>query len=198
MNGGGYVCVHPGATAGPRRWSPAGFVQIADALADAGLTVFFTGRAFETDLIAGIQRLMRREAIDLSGRTSLGALAALVEDASLVVCNDTGVSHLAAALRVPSVVVFAGTTSDGSDPRRWAPLDSELHVVVAREKCTRAVPVSRVLQAVGEQLGRRSRERDLGRWRHEQQPPTGRPGQLPGRHGAQALQIASDAGSVDV
>ena len=65
---------------------------------------------------------MRRRAVDAAGPMSVGALAALMRDARFVVCNDTGVSHLAAALRVPSVVVFLA-----ADPDRWAPLDEARH-----------------------------------------------------------------------
>src|SRR5258708_2241364 len=54
------------------------------------------------------------------------ALAALVGRSRLVVCNDTGLSHVAAAMRTPSVVI-----ASGSDTHRWAPLDHERHRVLA-------------------------------------------------------------------
>lgn len=164
LNGGGYACIHPGAMAPPRRWSPQGFARVADEVAARGLTVVLTGQAFERGLAAEIRACMQRPALDLTGRTSLGTLAALVEGAALVVSNDTGVSHLAAALRVPSVVIFAGTRASGSDPGRWAPLDARLHRVVAREAAWTSstaaeeeeklpeVSVPQVLLAVREQL----------------------------------------------
>jgi ADP-heptose:LPS heptosyltransferase len=116
------VVVHPGASEASRRWSPAGFAEVADELADAGYLVVLSGGAAERELTAVVASLMRNPAIDLAGRTTLDLLAALVRRASLLVCNDTGVSHLAAALATPSVVVFRT-----SDKHRWAPLDQRLH-----------------------------------------------------------------------
>ncbi|MGC2036132.1 glycosyltransferase family 9 protein, partial [Paraburkholderia caledonica] len=69
---------------------------------------------------------MTAPALHLAGSTSLGGLAALVAHARLVVCNDTGISHIAAAMATASVVV-----ASGSDTRRWAPLDHERHRVLA-------------------------------------------------------------------
>jgi ADP-heptose:LPS heptosyltransferase len=68
---------------------------------------------------------MSAPVVDLTGRTSLGALGALVEGACLVVTNDTGVGHLADALATPSVRIFRA-----SDPARWAALDTARHAAL--------------------------------------------------------------------
>ena len=120
-----YVCLHPGAFETERRWPVQSFASTGDALADAGFTVVLTGSSGERPLTAAVAEAMRAPAVDLGGRTSLGAVAALLRGASLLVSNDTGISHLAVAVAAPSVVVFSA-----SDPVRWAPLDRERHRVV--------------------------------------------------------------------
>lgn len=122
---GSYVCVHPGAQLQSRRWLPQRFAEVADHLADEGWKIVLTGSAGETDLVRSVRYAMRRPALDLCGKTELGTLAALIAQARLVVSNDTGISHIAAAVATPSVVV-----SCGSDRRRWAPLDRAKHRVV--------------------------------------------------------------------
>ncbi|HET7564856.1 MAG TPA: glycosyltransferase family 9 protein [Gemmatimonadaceae bacterium] len=122
---GEYVCIHPGARHPAKRWSPEHFAAVADALADAGLTVVLTGTLSEAHLTRAVAGAMRATPIDTAGPMRLGALAALMRDARLVVCNDTGVSHLACAVGVPSVVIFLA-----ADPERWAPLDTIRHRVV--------------------------------------------------------------------
>lgn len=119
---GDYVCVHPGARGARRRWDATAFARIADALAGQGLRVVLTGSAEEAWLVRAVADAMSAPALNYAGATDLGALAALLAGARLLVCNDTGVSHLAAALRVPSVVLFSG-----SDARRWAPRDRRRH-----------------------------------------------------------------------
>jgi ADP-heptose:LPS heptosyltransferase len=59
---------------------------------------------------------------DLAGKTSLGDIAALIDEAYLLISNCTGVSHIAAALETPSVVI----SMDG-EPERWGPMNTSLH-----------------------------------------------------------------------
>jgi ADP-heptose:LPS heptosyltransferase len=120
-----YAVIHPGATAPERRWATSAWARLADGLARLGLTVVLTGTTGERALSADIGRRMASPFVDLTGATSLGALAALIDGAALVGCPDTGVSHLAAALGVPSIVVFRST-----DPARWAPADARIHRVL--------------------------------------------------------------------
>ncbi|BBQ02667.1 LPS biosynthesis-related glycosyltransferase (plasmid) [Burkholderia sp. SFA1] len=120
------ILVHPGAQLPSRRWPVERFGEVARALSDAGWQVAVTGSAAEAPLTARVTRDAGEHAIDLAGRTSLGALTALVAKARLIVCNDTGLSHVAAAVRAPSVVI-----ASGSDTRRWAPLDHARHRVLA-------------------------------------------------------------------
>lgn len=122
---GRYAVIHPGASCGEKCWEPEYFGIVADHLAGAGLTPVLTGVSSESLLCREVSEQMSMPSLDFTGRTSLGALAAVVSGAALVVANDTGVSHLADALAVPSIVVFSA-----SEVRRRAPLDAGRQRVV--------------------------------------------------------------------
>jgi len=123
---GEHAIVHPGAQLPSRRWPTERFAAVADALAGQGLRVVITGTADEAELARAVHGAMRNRAVNLCGRTpSAWTLGALVERAALVVANDTGISHVAAALRTPSVIV-----ASGSDVARWAPPDRDRHRVL--------------------------------------------------------------------
>jgi ADP-heptose:LPS heptosyltransferase len=117
-----FAVVHAGASIAERRWPARHFAVVADALAAMGLGVVLTGVTAEAAVVEEVVMLTRAPVVSVAGRTTLGVLAALVSDAHLVVCNDTGISHLAAALGTASVVLFGHT-----DIERWAPLDRERH-----------------------------------------------------------------------
>src|SRR5262249_13938727 len=84
---GASVCVHPGASVPERRWPPERFAAVADALARRGLRVVLTGTAAEAGLTQAVARSLRAPCLDLAGRTSLGAAAALLSRTRLLVSN---------------------------------------------------------------------------------------------------------------
>jgi ADP-heptose:LPS heptosyltransferase len=111
------VVLHPGAASPARRWPPLRWAQVAYALTERGELVVLTGSEAERDLcveIATLAQLGERCAVH-AGRPLL-ELAGIVGAARLVVCGDTGVAHLATALRVPSVILFGPTP-----PAEWGP-----------------------------------------------------------------------------
>ena len=120
---GGYVCVHPGARDRDKSWNPARFAQVADKLAaEFGVTIVLTGSGNEAPLTAAVAARMRAKVVDAAAPISIGAMAALMSRARLLISNDTGVSHIAAGLKLSSVVIFSK-----ADIRRWAPLDRQRH-----------------------------------------------------------------------
>ncbi len=134
----GAVVVHPGAKEAARRWDVAGFAAVARAV---GHRVVVTGSAAERELaLAVASGAGLPESVVLAGELDLADLAAVVADASVVVCNDTGVGHLATAYGVPSVVLFGPTP-----PERWGPpVSREQHVVLRASR----VSVDEVVAAV--------------------------------------------------
>lgn len=124
-DGAAYACVHVGARWPSRRWPAERFAALADDLAAQGLRVLLTGSEEERALVDRAAAAMHRPAWNLCGRTDLWTLAALLARARVLVCNDTGVSHLAVAVGCPSLVL-----SCGSEVARWAPLDRQRHRVL--------------------------------------------------------------------
>ncbi len=120
-----YVCIHPGARKPERRWPAQSFAVVGDGLAALGYQIVLTGSQVEQPLAAAVAGHMSSPAVNLAGRTTLGGLAALLSASRLLVSNDTGVSHVAAAVRAPSIVLFSVPDQD-----RWAPADRQLHWVI--------------------------------------------------------------------
>lgn len=104
------LVVHPGATAASRRYPPERFGQAADAVAAAsGCQVVFTGGRDEAALVEACRAGMAGPSASLAGELTLGELAALIADADVLLCNNSGPAHMAAAVGTPVVVLYALT-----------------------------------------------------------------------------------------
>lgn len=121
------VALHPCSGWPTKRWTAKGFAQVGDELSrQLGAKILFTGTSAELNEVLGIVEKMRGKAIVAAGETTLGQLAAVLERCALVVGVDSGVLHLAVAMRTPSVHIFGP-----SDHEAFGPCGpSDRHVVV--------------------------------------------------------------------
>jgi ADP-heptose:LPS heptosyltransferase len=113
----GTIAVHPGAASESRRWPVDRWIDLCARLQSEGERVVLTGSAEEFRRCRFIAKAAHVP-IDsvLAGKTDLADLACIVSSARAIVCGDTGIAHIATALRTPSVVLFGPTS-----PRYWGP-----------------------------------------------------------------------------
>jgi lipopolysaccharide heptosyltransferase II len=106
-----WVVIHPGCSAPSRRYPPDSYSEVARRLVrDHGLRVVFTGDRSEREAVDAIcQGMEGAPATSLAGELDLAALAALIERAPLLVANNTGPVHIAAAVGTPVVDLYALT-----------------------------------------------------------------------------------------
>ena len=136
-DGTALVILHPGANWPHKRWPPERFAQLANRLAQRpGRAIALTGGPDDEPLIRRISGRMSAPPLVLAGQTTLRQLAACLERASLVVSNDTGVLHIASALRRPVVALYGPTS-----PAFTGPLGApERTVVIHHADCCPEIP----------------------------------------------------------
>jgi len=112
-----FVCLHPGARWWFKAWPADRYAALADLIQqETPAQALFLGGDQEQSLESRIADGMKTPFRSLIGKTGLRALAAVLERAALMVSNDNGPMHMAAALRVPVVGLFGP-----SDPAIWGP-----------------------------------------------------------------------------
>jgi ADP-heptose:LPS heptosyltransferase len=111
----GATLIHPGAASPARRWPAERFAAVGRAETAAGRRVVVTAGPGEEALAQAVAARSGPGAATLAS-PSLPALASAVAAAGRVVCGDTGIAHLATALRTPSVVLFGPVS-----PASWGP-----------------------------------------------------------------------------
>jgi heptosyltransferase-2 len=163
------IGLNPGATYGDAKcWSPERFAELGRRFIKdygASILIFGSSRPPEKALNTSIAQGIGAGCLNLSGETSLLQLAALLRRCRLLVTNDTGTMHVAAAVGTRVMAIFGPT-----DPRTTSPL-GEGHVVIRREvscspclkrvcpedhRCMDLIEVEEVYNTVGMQLNGRT------------------------------------------
>ncbi|MEW6324597.1 MAG: lipopolysaccharide heptosyltransferase II [Nitrospirota bacterium] len=161
------VCVvHPAARWSTKRWPAERFARAADGAAARGWRVIVVAGAGQAGQAEAAVGLMQRRVLNLAGGTTLPQLAALLRRAAVLVTNDSGPMHLAAAVGTPVVAMFGPT-----DPRKVGPYGSGHAVLMAsvdcspcrRQRCVqdgacmKAIDVEEVLKAMDKIINRKTR-----------------------------------------
>jgi heptosyltransferase-2 len=112
------IGICPGASFGAaKRWLPDRYANLADRLIDAlGADVLIFGSRAETPLADAVARAMAHTPVLVAGKTTLREFMALLARCHLVVTNDSGPMHLAAALGLPLLAIFGSTNERATGP----------------------------------------------------------------------------------
>jgi lipopolysaccharide heptosyltransferase I len=132
-----YAVLISGSAHQDKCWPPERFAQLADKISSQhGLSIVATGSVSEADIVEKIKEKANVPITNLTGRTSLSELVALLKRARLVISNDTGPGHIAAALGVPLVLMFGR-----ANPVRLYPYQRK-HCIMAIEPFSRGTAIN--------------------------------------------------------
>jgi len=141
------LVVHPGAGKAENMWPASRFAAVVSAIAaTAPARVVVMQGPSDHDAVEAFRRASDRPICVVSG--SIGQAAAFLRTADLVLCNDTGIMHVAAAVGARTLAVFGKT-----DPDRWAPRCANLHALRSPSGTLEGVTVEAVVRRALQLLG---------------------------------------------
>jgi heptosyltransferase-1 len=115
--GTSWVAMNVSARWPTKRWPAESFAEVADRMLQEGYgAVVMIGGPDERAEVAAVSGMMKTPAIDLAGATTVGLLPALLSKASLLITNDSGPMHVAAAVGTPVVALFGPTSAVRTGP----------------------------------------------------------------------------------
>jgi lipopolysaccharide heptosyltransferase II len=111
------VAIHPGASKRPRGWHTERWRELAGRLGrEWGASVIVLGGGAEAEDAAAIAQAAGSRGASLAGKVTLGGSAALLQASDLLIANDSGAMHLAAAVGTPVIAIFGPGSPDLTGP----------------------------------------------------------------------------------
>ena len=154
----------PGAKLEPNRWPVDRFIEVGNRLAARGYRIVVLGGSSDVAMCERIAKALGRNAVSLAGKTTVRESCEVLARCAMLICNDSGVQHLAAAVGTPCVSLFTRREFPGM----WWPHGAQ-HEVLLKDvechtcfldacpydnKCIKAIGVDEVIAAAGRVLAR--------------------------------------------
>ena len=153
------IAFAPGAKLDPNRWPAERFVEVGKNLAERGYAIVVLGGSSDAPTCERIAKAIGRNAASLAGKTTVRDSCEVLARSAMLICNDSGVQHLASAVGTPCVSLFTRREFPG----RWSPHGPQ-HQVLMKDvachtcfldacpydnKCIKAIGVDEVIAAAG-------------------------------------------------
>ena len=164
------IALAPGAKVEPNRWPADRFIEVGNSLAARGYRIVVLGGSSDAPLCERIAKAIGRSAASLAGKTTVRESCELLARCAMLICNDSGVQHLAAAVGTPCVSLFTRREFPGM----WWPHGPQ-HEVLSKEvechtcfldicpydnKCIKAIGVDEVIGAAARLLAHPANSKD--------------------------------------
>ena len=158
------IAFAPGAKLEPNRWPADRFIEVGNSLAARGYRIVVLGGASDASMCDRIAKAIGRNSTSLAGKTTVRDSCEVLARCAMLICNDSGVQHLAVAVGTPCVSLFTRREFPGM----WWPHGPQ-HEVLLKEvechtcfldacpydnKCIKAIGVDEVIAAAGRVLVR--------------------------------------------
>jgi lipopolysaccharide heptosyltransferase II len=158
------IAFAPGAKLEPNRWPAERFIEVGKSLAPRGYRIVVLGASSDVSMCERIVKAIGRNAVNLAGKTTIRDSCEVLARCATLICNDSGVQHLAAAVGTPCVSLFTRREFPGM----WWPHGGQ-HEVLMKDvechtcfldacpydnKCIKAIGVDEVIAAAGRVLVR--------------------------------------------
>ncbi len=167
----GLIAVAQGAKSSLSLWPVERFVTVGKHLVSRGFQVVVLGGIADASVCQAVAKGIAGKTIDLAGRTSLKESCEVLRRCSMLICNDSGVQHLAAAVGTPCISIFSAHDMPG----KWHPYGPE-NIVLRKwvechtcylktcpydNRCLKLIDADEVITAINSKL-RSPAQNDLG------------------------------------
>lgn len=125
------VAIHPGSGSKKKNWSARRYSEVAKYLTSCGIKLLIISGPADETVISYISKDINMESVVVLKNMKLPAIAAILKRVDFYLGNDSGISHIAAAVNTPSLLMFGPT-----DPDVWAPKGKNTMVIRAGSACS--------------------------------------------------------------